>query len=185
MLRMAMASKAIEMRSPAVSSMSSSRGAGIGVTSCARSSSSSVVSPMAETATTTSLPPLRVSTIRFATRLMLSALATDDPPNFCTIKATDTPGVGGCQSRKPHSNQRDVPALEYDGGRRHRSGDHASPFESATEGDLVCVLEVSADREARGETGDPDLQGGQQPAQIGGGRFALEVGVGRDDHFLY
>ena len=58
MLRIAIASSAIEMRSPAVSSMSSSRGAGSSVTWCARSSSSSVVSPIAETATTTSLPGL-------------------------------------------------------------------------------------------------------------------------------
>ncbi len=76
------------MRSPAVRSMSSSRPAGIGVTECARSTSSSVVSPIAETATTTSLPAFLVWTIRFATRLMLSASATDDPPNFWTIRAT-------------------------------------------------------------------------------------------------
>src|SRR5690606_12136396 len=63
-------------------------GAGIGVQSAARSSSSSVVSPIALTATTTSLPARRVSTIRLATRLMLSASATDEPPNFCTINAT-------------------------------------------------------------------------------------------------
>src|SRR3954468_16142084 len=88
MLRMAMARSAIEIRSPAVSSMSSSRGSGIGVTSCARSSSSSVVSPMALTATTTSLPALRVSTMRLATRLMLSASATDEPPYFWTMRLT-------------------------------------------------------------------------------------------------
>ena len=41
-----MATSAIEMRSPAVSSMSSSRGGGWGLTSLARSSSSSVLSPM-------------------------------------------------------------------------------------------------------------------------------------------
>ncbi len=50
----AIASSAIEMRSPELSSMSSSRGAGIGATWCARSSSLSVVSPIALTATTTS-----------------------------------------------------------------------------------------------------------------------------------
>ena len=50
--------------------MSSSRGGGSGVTCSARSRSSSVVSPMAETTTTTSLPALRVSTMRWATRLM-------------------------------------------------------------------------------------------------------------------
>ncbi len=88
MLLIAMASSAIEMRSPVVSSMSISRASGIGVTSCARSTSSSVVSPIAETATTTSLPALRVSTMRLATRLMLSASATLEPPYFWTIKLT-------------------------------------------------------------------------------------------------
>src|SRR5699024_3597075 len=34
-------------------------------------------------------PDLRVSTMRFATRLMLSASATDEPPYFCTISATE------------------------------------------------------------------------------------------------
>ncbi len=50
----AIATSAIEMRSPAVRSMSSSRAGGRGDTCAARSRSSSVVSPMAETATTTS-----------------------------------------------------------------------------------------------------------------------------------
>ncbi len=50
----AMASSAIEMRSPAVSSMSSSRPGGSGDTCCARSRSSSVVSPIALTTTHTS-----------------------------------------------------------------------------------------------------------------------------------
>ena len=51
---MAIATSAIEIRSPAVSSMSISRAGGNGETPLARSSRSSVVSPMAETATTTS-----------------------------------------------------------------------------------------------------------------------------------
>ena len=67
---MAIASSAIEIRSPAVSSMSSSRGGGSGVTCSARSRSSSVVSPIAETTTTTSLPARLVLTMRWATRLM-------------------------------------------------------------------------------------------------------------------
>ena len=50
----AIATSAIEIRSPAVSSMSSSRAGGSGLTACARSISSSVVSPIAETTTTTS-----------------------------------------------------------------------------------------------------------------------------------
>ena len=52
----AIASSAMLIRSPAVSSMSSSRPGGSGVTCWARSSSSSVVSPIADTTTTTSLP---------------------------------------------------------------------------------------------------------------------------------
>src|SRR3954447_8692128 len=89
-LPMAMASNAMEMRSPAVNSMSSSRPGGSGVTCSARSSSSSVVSPIAETTTTTSLPSRRVSTMRCATRLIESASATDDPPYFCTTSPTLT-----------------------------------------------------------------------------------------------
>src|SRR5215469_3715033 len=87
----AIASSAIEIRSPAVSSMSSSRPGGAGLTWFARSRSSSVVSPMADTTTTTRLPALRVATIRWATRLMPSASPTDDPPYFCTTRATAFP----------------------------------------------------------------------------------------------
>ena len=85
---MAMATRAIEIRSPAVMSMSSSRGGGSGLTSWARSSSSSVVSPIAETTTQTSWPARRVSVIRLATRLMLSASASEDPPYFWTTMGT-------------------------------------------------------------------------------------------------
>lgn len=49
----AIASSAMEIRSPAVSSMSNSRPDGIGDTCSARSISSSVVSPIADTTTTT------------------------------------------------------------------------------------------------------------------------------------
>ena len=83
----AMATNALEIRSPEVSSMSISRGGGAGLTCSARSSSSSVVSPMAETTTTTSSPRRRVSTMRSATRRIRSAVATEDPPYFCTTSA--------------------------------------------------------------------------------------------------
>ena len=86
-----MASNAIEIRSPAVSSMSSSRPSATGETFSARSSRLSVVSPMAETTTTTSLPARRVSTMRSATRLIRSASATEEPPYFCTTSPTDPP----------------------------------------------------------------------------------------------
>ncbi len=110
----AMASSAMEMRSPAVSSMSNSRPAGSGDTCSASSMSSSVVSPIADTTTTTSWPAFLASTIRRATRLMPSASATDEPPYFCTTRPTCAPrlvsffrgrqapvppGGGGCAVR--------------------------------------------------------------------------------------
>ncbi len=85
---MAIATRAIEIRSPAVSSMSSSRAGGTGLTPPARSSSSSVVSPIAETATTTSLPAFFCSTIRRATRFTAAASESDEPPYFCTTMPT-------------------------------------------------------------------------------------------------
>src|SRR5690606_9446518 len=45
---------------------------------------------MAETTTTMSLPLLRLATIRSATRLIRSASLTEEPPYFCTTKATAT-----------------------------------------------------------------------------------------------
>src|SRR5215211_950275 len=68
--------------------MSSSRGGGSGETCWARSISSSVVSPMAEMTTTTSFPAFLVATIRWATRLMPSASATEEPPYLCTTRPT-------------------------------------------------------------------------------------------------
>src|SRR3954451_22693594 len=76
--------------------MSSSRPAGVGETWLARSISSSVVSPIAETTTTTLLPAFLVSTMRRATRLMLSASATEDPPYFCTTMPTAALLAGSC-----------------------------------------------------------------------------------------
>ena len=85
---MAIASSAMEIRSPAVSSMSSSRPGGSSVIWLAWSSSSSVVSPIAETTTTTSSPFFLAATIRSATRFMCSADATEEPPYFWTTRAT-------------------------------------------------------------------------------------------------
>src|SRR5665647_2294889 len=48
---------------------------------------------MADTTTQTSWPALRVSTIRRATRLMLSAFVSDDPPYFWTTKLTRGSGL--------------------------------------------------------------------------------------------
>ena len=94
-LLMAMASSAIEMRSPADSSMSISRAGAESVTCPARSRSSSVVSPMAETTTTTSLPAFWASTTLRATRLMPSASATEEPPNFFTTRCLVVAAVAG------------------------------------------------------------------------------------------
>ncbi len=80
---------AMEMRSPAVSSMSNSRRCGSGLTLRARPSSSSVVSPMALTTTTTWWPCARVSATRAATRWMRSTSATEDPPYFWTTTLTE------------------------------------------------------------------------------------------------
>src|SRR5919112_4154683 len=71
--------------------MSSSRPGGSGETSLARSMSSSVVSPMADTTTTTSWPAFLVATMRWATLLMLTASATEEPPYFCTTMPTGFP----------------------------------------------------------------------------------------------
>src|SRR4051794_13202676 len=72
--------------SPVASRTSSSRGSGSSVMAAARPRSSSVVSPIAETTTTRSLPPARSRAIRRATRLMRSASATDEPPYFWTTR---------------------------------------------------------------------------------------------------
>ncbi len=84
----AIESRAIEIRSPAVSSMSSSRSCGRSETFAARPSSSSVVLPIAETTTQTSFPPSAVATTRSATCLIRSGVPTDVPPYFWTIRPT-------------------------------------------------------------------------------------------------
>ena len=80
----AIESKAMDMRSPALSSMSSSRRGGLASTSRARAKSSSVVLPMALTTTTTSWPAARVATTFSATRWSFATSATLLPPYFCT-----------------------------------------------------------------------------------------------------
>ena len=72
------------MRSPVDSSMSISRPAGAAETWLASSISPSVVLPIADTVPTTRLPLSRMATMRLATFLILSASATEEPPNFIT-----------------------------------------------------------------------------------------------------
>src|SRR5215210_5688436 len=70
--------------------MSSSRGSGVAVTSCAIARSSSVLCPMAETTTQTSKPCSFARTTRSATARTRSTLPTDVPPYFCTMMGRDT-----------------------------------------------------------------------------------------------
>ena len=87
----AMESSAMEMRSPAESSMSSSRRDGLSQTCLARERRSSVVSPMAETTTTTSLPAALVAAMRSATFCIFCTSATDEPPYFWTTMGKGPP----------------------------------------------------------------------------------------------
>ena len=67
-----------------------------GETSSARLINSSVVSPIAEITTTTSWPSLLVATIRLATRLMLSASATEEAAVLLYYAAHS----GSCSTRR-------------------------------------------------------------------------------------
>src|ERR1700722_772615 len=185
----AIASSAIEIRSPEVSSMSSSRPGGAGVTWLARSLSSSVVSPIAETTTTTWLPACRVATMRLATRLMPSASATEEPPYFCTTRAIWTRrssrvAVGGPPPSLSAPRHR-AQSLNGPDGEAHTPEkshiEQASSLEGAAERDLVRVLQVAADRQPAGRARRPDAHRLDQPGEVGRGRLALEVGVGRQD----
>lgn len=93
-----MASRDMEMRSPAERRMSISRAGASWVSSAARSSSSSVVSPMAETTTHTRWPARTVSATRRATRWMPAASATEEPPNFWTMRLMGPSGRSGVGS---------------------------------------------------------------------------------------
>ena len=77
-----MLTSAIEIRSPAVRSMSISRAGRVGDTSSASRIRSSVNLPMADTTTTTSSPSSRVRATCWATARIRSASPTDVPPNF-------------------------------------------------------------------------------------------------------
>ena len=77
----------MEMRSPAVRSMSSSRFGLTLLTWSARRRSSSVNFPMAETTTTTWSPARTVRATCSATARMRSASPTLVPPNFWTTRA--------------------------------------------------------------------------------------------------
>ena len=84
----AMHSSAIDTRSPVVSSMSISRPGSAFETSLASLIRLSVDLPIADTATTTSLPWRFVNAMCSATARIRSGSATDVPPNFWTMRAT-------------------------------------------------------------------------------------------------
>src|SRR5262245_32379115 len=132
----------IASRSPHVSSMSSSRRDGDGLIDLAFSMSWFVVLPIADTTTTTFLPAALVRAIRFATSLILSASATDEPPYFWTtipVGVTGAPYDHPCSlsplngdARRSEATTRKV-VLRFDDGpssRRHRGmhrGDRVVP----------------------------------------------------------
>ena len=84
----AISASAHEMRSPTEISMSIARGFGRSEIRWARSTSSSVVSPIAESTATTRPPSSFAATIRRATFSSRSGLPTDVPPNFITSVPT-------------------------------------------------------------------------------------------------
>src|SRR3954447_23812838 len=56
------------------------------------------------------------------------------------------------------------------------------PLESATERELVGILQIPSDRQPGGQPGDTQAHRLQQPSEVGGRRLALEVRVrGEDD----
>ena len=61
------------------------------------------------------------------------------------------------------------------------SRDFASALERSAQGELVGVLQVAADRQAAGDAGHPHAEGLEQPAEVHGGRLALEVRVRAED----
>ncbi len=88
---------------------------GRSTTSWARRSRSSVVLPMAETTTTTSLPARRVRTMCSATARMRSGSATEVPPNFCTSKLTTehrTEAGSRTSGEKAHDPVPEVPSVD-------------------------------------------------------------------------
>ncbi len=107
--RIAIDSSAIDIRSPAVSNMSSSRRSGFGDTCLASASSSSVVSPIADTTTTTSWPARRVRITRSATSRIRVTSATLEPPYFWT-----TMDMGTTKSTKSTKTRRSRRARTHD-----------------------------------------------------------------------
>ena len=114
----------------------------------ARSSSSSVLSPIAETTTTTSSPFFLAATIRSATRFMCAADATEDPPYFWTTRATGPQATGvpagdaaGCvpDARRDVIIRMDVPGATGCSAHEER-GNPATDLPAWTAGNLAEPL---------------------------------------------
>src|SRR5688500_1798186 len=150
----AMERSAIEMRSPAERSMSSSRRAGLSLTCLARASSSSVVSPMADTTTTTSLPAALAAATRSATFWIFWTSATDEPPYFWTMIGTRETSGAILWGR---DNQDDRRARQTAGPRGGDRPCHAR----------ACQRAGAASRRARraGERDEPRQGSGQRPRE--------------------
>src|SRR4051812_24606696 len=62
--------------------------------------------------------------------------------------------------------------------------DRAPTLQRSAERELVGVLEVAADRQARGDAGDLEAERLKHPRQVHRRDLALSVGVGADDDLL-
>ena len=159
------------MRSPTEMSMSSSRAFGFGEISFASRTSSSVVSPIAESDGDDSVPRLLGRDEALRDGPQRSTSATDVPPNFMT-----TVPARARRLLASRAAGRDLVL-----GRRRS---HLSPAgEGAAERHFVGVLEVAADGQAAGEARHADAAA-QPVGQVRGGRLAGHVRVRRQDDLL-
>ena len=111
----AMANRATLACSPVASSMSISRGSGMGCMAWARPMSRSVSPDMADSTTTMRLPWRWLASTRRATAWILSVEPTEVPPNFCTMSAMVVFAQG---ERGPASGRRGGPVVPGLAGRR-------------------------------------------------------------------
>lgn len=63
-------------------------------------------------------------------------------------------------------------------------GQGAAAFEGAGEGEFVGVFEAGAGREALGDAGDADAEGGEAFGEVGAGGLALDVAAEGEDNLL-
>ena len=113
MLSSVMAMSAADCCSPVEMSASSSRAGGCELISCAISSSSSVVSPMADTTTRTLCPLRRASAAMPAARRRRSVPARELPPNFCTISMASSEYIFCRGADAPAPMRGFLPSVHY------------------------------------------------------------------------